>query len=108
MAVCPACAAENPEGSRFCNTCGASLVTANPVHEIRKTVSVLFCDVVGSTALGETMDPESLRVELAAYFECMRTIVERHGGALEKFIGDAVMAVFGVPVLHEDDALRAC
>jgi class 3 adenylate cyclase/tetratricopeptide (TPR) repeat protein len=88
--------------------CGESLVARNPAHEFRKTVSVLFCDVVGSTALGEATDPESLRITLAAYFGCMRDIVEKHGGTLEKFIGDAVMAVFGIPMLHEDDALRAC
>ena len=71
-------------------------------------VSVLFCDVVGSTALGESTDAEALRGLLARYFERMRVIVERHGGSVEKFIGDAVMAVFGVPAVHEDDALRAC
>jgi len=70
-------------------------------------VTVLFCDLTGSTALGETLDPERLRALLARYFESMKTIVERHGGSVEKFIGDAVMAVFGVPLLHEDDALRA-
>jgi class 3 adenylate cyclase/tetratricopeptide (TPR) repeat protein len=74
----------------------------------RKVVTVLFCDVVGSTALGESVDPEALQVLLARYFERMRGIVESHGGTVEKFIGDAVMAVFGVPVTHEDDALRAC
>ena len=68
----------------------------------------LFCDVVGSTALGESTDPEALRALLARYFERMKAIVERHGGTVEKFIGDAVMAVFGVPAVHEDDALRAC
>jgi class 3 adenylate cyclase/tetratricopeptide (TPR) repeat protein len=73
----------------------------------RKTVTVLFCDVTGSTTLGETVDPERLRALLAHYFEQMKAIVERHGGTVEKFIGDAVMAVFGVPVVHEDDALRA-
>src|SRR5580765_930852 len=73
----------------------------------RKVVTVLFCDVVGSTALGESVDPEALQGLLATYFERMRGIVESHGGAVEKFIGDAVMAVFGVPVAHEDDALRA-
>jgi class 3 adenylate cyclase/tetratricopeptide (TPR) repeat protein len=70
-------------------------------------VTVLFCDVTGSTALGEALDPERLRRLLARYFERMKAIDERHGGSVEKFIGDAVMAVFGVPVLHEDDALRA-
>ncbi len=74
----------------------------------RKVVTVMFCDVVGSTALGESVDPEALRGLLARYFERMKTIVERHGGSVEKFIGDAVMAVFGVPAVHEDDALRAC
>jgi class 3 adenylate cyclase/tetratricopeptide (TPR) repeat protein len=73
----------------------------------RKTVTVLFCDVTGSTSLGESVDPEALRGVLARYFERMKEIVERHGGTVEKFIGDAVMAVFGVPVAHEDDALRA-
>ena len=73
----------------------------------RKTVTVLFCDITGSTALGETIDPERLRALLARYLERMEAIVERHGGSVEKFIGDAVMAVFGVPVVHEDDALRA-
>jgi class 3 adenylate cyclase/tetratricopeptide (TPR) repeat protein len=76
-------------------------------REQRKTVTVLFCDLAGSTALGESVDPERLRTILAAYFERMKAIVEHHGGSVEKFIGDAVMAVFGVPVVHEDDALRA-
>ncbi len=70
-------------------------------------MTVLFCDLTGSTALGETLDPERLRALLARYFARMQAIVERHGGSVEKFIGDAVMAVFGVPLLHEDDALRA-
>ena len=78
-----------------------------PSQQQRKTVSILFCDLTSSTALGETVDPERLRALLARYFERMKAIVERHGGSVEKFIGDAVMAVFGVPVLHEDDALRA-
>ena len=71
-------------------------------------MTVLFCDVVGSTALGESLDPEALQGLLVRYFERMKGIVESHGGSVEKFIGDAVMAVFGVPVAHEDDALRAC
>src|SRR5919205_2425700 len=74
----------------------------------RKTVTVVFCDVTGSTELGESTDPEALRALLARYFERMKSIVEAHGGSVEKFIGDAVMAVFGVPAAHEDDALRAC
>ncbi len=74
----------------------------------RKVVTVVFCDVVGSTALGEAVDPEALQALLAGYFERMKAIVESHEGSVEKFIGDAVMAVFGVPQVHEDDALRAC
>ena len=74
---------------------------------IRKTVTVLFCDVTGSTSLGERIDPETLRSVMLQYFDEMRAAIERHGGTVEKFIGDAVMAVFGVPVVHEDDALRA-
>ena len=105
MNVCPSCGAENPEGFRFCGSCGTALVEA--AREVRKTVTVLFCDVVGSTALGERVDPEPLRRLMGSYYEQMRTIVERHGGTVEKFIGDAVMAVFGVPQAHEDDALRA-
>ncbi len=78
-----------------------------PSREQRKIVSILFCDVTGSTSLGERTDPESFRRILRRYFDVARDVVERHGGTVEKFIGDAVMAVFGVPVLHEDDALRA-
>src|SRR3954468_10345415 len=88
--------------------CGAALATTTSEHEVRKTVTVVFSDVTGSTALGESIDPETLRALLARYFERMSGIVESHGGTVEKFIGDAVMAVFGVPVAHEDDALRAC
>ncbi|MGN6380695.1 MAG: AAA family ATPase [Gaiellales bacterium] len=107
MTACPQCGHENPPDNRFCGRCGAVLERAAAPREVRKVVSVVFCDVTGSTALGETLDPESLRALLARYFDRMRGIVEAHGGTVEKFIGDAVMAVFGVPVLHEDDALRA-
>jgi class 3 adenylate cyclase len=106
VAACPACGTENSAGAKFCNECGAALTGES--REQRKTVTVLFCDVTGSTALGESTDPEALRALLARYFERMKAIVESHGGTVEKFIGDAVMAVFGVPVAHEDDALRAC
>jgi class 3 adenylate cyclase/tetratricopeptide (TPR) repeat protein len=105
--ACPSCGAENREEARFCDSCGAALAEAAPVREVRKTVTVLFCDVTGSTALGEKIDPESLRHVMSRYFETAKAIVERHGGTVEKFIGDAVMAVFGVPTVHEDDALRA-
>jgi len=106
--VCASCGHANSEGAKFCEECGFSFAAVPAgTKEQRKTVTVLFCDLTGSTALGETLDPERLRALLARYFERMRAIVERHGGSVEKFIGDAVMAVFGVPVLHEDDALRA-
>jgi class 3 adenylate cyclase len=81
--------------------------TSQPGGVQRKTVTVLFCDVAGSTAFGESADPEVLRALLGCYFERTKAAVERHGGTLEKFIGDAVMALFGAPVAHEDDALRA-
>src|SRR2546421_4075559 len=106
MTACPSCGVENRDEARFCDVCGAAL-DAEPTRESRKTVTVLFCDVTGSTALGERIDPESLRNVMARYFETAREAIERHGGTVEKFIGDAVMAVFGVPVVHEDDALRA-
>jgi class 3 adenylate cyclase/tetratricopeptide (TPR) repeat protein len=106
VAACPACGKENPDGFQFCGFCAAPLTGDS--REQRKTVTVLFCDLTGSTALGESTDPEALRALLARYFERMKGIVESHGGTVEKFIGDAVMAVFGVPVAHEDDALRAC
>ncbi len=107
MLVCPSCGAENREGAKFCDSCGAPMAEAAAAREVRKVVTVLFCDVTGSTALGERIDPESLRQVMARYFETAKAIVERHGGSVEKFIGDAVMAVFGVPAVHEDDALRA-
>jgi class 3 adenylate cyclase len=107
MRACPDCGREMGADFALCPYCGARLAVPVPEREQRKTVTVLFCDVTGSTALGESVDPEALRALLARYFERMRGIVERHGGTVEKFIGDAVMAVFGVPVVHEDDALRA-
>ena len=106
MRTCPSCGRENPQDARFCAACGAELGRA-ATDEARKTVTVLFADVTGSTALGELLDPESLRRVLARYFETAKTCLERHGASVEKFIGDAVMAVFGVPITHEDDALRA-
>src|SRR5215204_7427338 len=107
MVTCNSCGQENPEGFRFCGNCGASLEPVSAPREMRKTVSVVFSDVTGSTALGEQLDPESLRRVMGRYFDEMKAVVESHEGTVEKFIGDAVMAVFGIPVLHEDDALRA-
>ncbi|MGZ4463208.1 MAG: AAA family ATPase [Gaiellaceae bacterium] len=106
--MCASCGRETPEGFPRCANCGAPLEALSPAREQRKTVTVVFCDITGSTELGESTDPEALRALLARYFERMKGIVEAHGGSVEKFIGDAVMAVFGVPVAHEDDALRAC
>jgi class 3 adenylate cyclase/tetratricopeptide (TPR) repeat protein len=106
VAACPNCGSENAEGANFCSVCGVKLGPPEAA-EVRKTVTIVFCDVTGSTELGERLDPESMRKVLARYFEAMRAALERHGGSVEKFIGDAVMAVFGIPRLHEDDALRA-
>ena len=108
MASCSSCGKELLAAFPYCPYCGAAVAGAPArSREQRKVVTVLFCDVTGSSELGEKLDPEALRALLARYFERMKAIVERHGGSVEKFIGDAVMAVFGVPVVHEDDALRA-
>lgn len=106
MATCPSCGRENPPGFRFCGTCGAAIV-ADDAGEVRKTVTVLFCDMVGSTALGERTDPEVLRELMRRYHATCREVLERHGAVVEKFVGDAAMAVFGIPRVHEDDPLRA-
>jgi class 3 adenylate cyclase/tetratricopeptide (TPR) repeat protein len=105
--TCPACGKENPEGFAFCGHCKAPLASAESTGAVRKTVTVVFCDVTGSTSLGEQLDPESLRRLMSRFFHEMKTVLERHGGTVEKFIGDAVMAVFGIPTVHEDDPLRA-
>ncbi len=133
MHICPACRTENPEGSRFCAACGSTLGalcgecgTSLPaaarfcpacgagttpdragVGAERKLVTVLFADVSGSTALGEQLDPERMREVLDRFFAAMREEIEAEGGTVEKFIGDAVMAAFGVPTAHEDDPTRA-
>ena len=105
MATCAVCGYEAAGSFRFCPECGAQV--DGRAREQRKVVTVLFCDVAGSTALGESLDAEALRALLARYFRRMKSIVESHGGMVEKFIGDAVMAVFGLPAVHEDDAVRA-
>jgi len=106
MPACSNCGEENPDRARFCNACGSSLEQESS-ERFRKTVTILFCDVVDSTGLGERLDPETLSHVLTDYFEGVRPVVQRHGGTLAKFIGDAVMAVYGLTELHEDDALRA-
>ena len=108
MAECGHCGAKHPEGTRFCASCGAAL--AAPVEaprEARKLVTVLFADVAGSTNLAERLDPESVRRVMGRLFDELSAVIEHHGGTVEKFIGDAIMAVFGIPAVHEDDALRA-
>jgi class 3 adenylate cyclase/tetratricopeptide (TPR) repeat protein len=108
MLDCPVCRQENPDFARFCLACGASLPTvATPPAEERKIVTVLFCDLVGFTTRSEYADPEDVRATLRLYHSCVSREIERFGGTIEKFIGDAVMAVFGAPVAHEDDAERA-
>jgi class 3 adenylate cyclase len=105
---CPACGEENADRARFCQSCATPLLGAEPPRgETRKVVTIVFADITGSTALGERLDPEALRRVMSRYFDRMAAVVERHEGTVEKFIGDAVMAVFGIPRLHEDDPLRA-
>src|SRR5262249_31774457 len=132
MTVCPACRAENPDSARFCSSCGSSLggacrscgadlpaaarfcpacgaSTAAPAMrgEERKVVTVLFADLVGFTSSAERLDPEDVRATLGPYAARLRVELERLGGTVEKFVGDAVMALFGAPIAHEDDPLRA-
>ncbi len=107
MVICPHCGEENPERARFCLACGQSLAVEAPPGEERKVVSVLFVDLVGFTSRSDRADPEDVRATLRPYHERVKADIERFGGTVEKFIGDAVMAVFGAPVAHEDDAERA-
>src|SRR5262245_10925262 len=109
MLTCPTCGAESPEGFNFCGNCGASMnaTSARPAAEERKVVTSLFCDLVGFTAVSESADPEDVDRMLNAYFAVARGQIEGHGGVIEKFIGDAVVGVFGVPAAHEDDPERA-
>ena len=106
MAVCPHCGQESPEGFRFCGSCGSAMAAA-PRTEERKVVTVLFADLVGFTGRSERMDVEDVRGTLAPYHALLREQLEHFGGTVEKFIGDAVMALFGAPVSHEDDPERA-
>ncbi len=108
MLICPSCGRENPDGFAFCGYCTAPLTEQPPpALEERKIVSVLFCDLVGFTAASERQDPEDVQARIRPYHARLRREIERYGGTVEKFIGDAVMAVFGAPVAHEDDAERA-
>jgi class 3 adenylate cyclase len=109
VVACRACGTENPDGFKFCGACGTELAPvltpASPSGQERRLVTALFCDLVGFTAASEAADPEDVDEMLAAYEAMARGQVERHGGAVEKFIGDAVVGVFGVPTAHEDDAV---
>jgi predicted ATPase/class 3 adenylate cyclase len=108
MIRCPGCGEENPSKFRLCGCCGAPLSAAlAPVHEVRKTVTIVISDLKGSTALGERLDAEALHGVTERYFGAMAAEITRHGGKIEKYVGDAIMAVFGLPRAHEDDALRA-
>jgi hypothetical protein len=108
VAACPACGQVNPEIARYCLACGVLIEPdVGRSAEERKTVTVLFCDLVGFTAASDRADPEDVRARTRPYHARLRREVEGFGGTVEKFIGDAVMAVFGAPVAHEDDPERA-
>jgi class 3 adenylate cyclase len=108
VTVCPVCGEPNPARASYCLNCGSQLPAARPASRpARKTVTVVFTDLAGSGALGQRLDPESLAVVMARWFDHLRAVLERHGGRVQKFVGDAVVAVFGIPVVNEDDALRA-
>src|SRR5213076_1915645 len=103
---CPNCGQDNPAGARFCFSCGKPF-EEEAAREERKVVTVLFADLVGFTSRAEQMDPEDVRALLTPYHQRLRSELERFGGTVEKFIGDAVVALFGAPVAHEDDPERA-
>jgi class 3 adenylate cyclase len=109
--ICPSCGTENPAGNRFCGTCGSPLAVVAPGTapgvEERKVVTVVFADLTASTEMASRLDPEDLRGVLRPFFDAMVSEIDRYGGTVEKFIGDAVVAVFGAPVAHEDDPERA-
>ncbi len=107
MSACIKCGSDNPSAARFCSWCGSPLAGTTPPHEERKVITVLFADLVGFTSQAEQLDPEDVRALLTPFYTRLRSEIERFGGTVEKFIGDAVMAVFGAPVAHEDDPERA-
>ena len=106
-ARCPSCGAATDPEARFCDSCGSTLGGPQPFGDERKVVTILFADITGSTSMGEQLDPERMRSLLRTYFAAMSEVIESWGGRLEKFIGDAIMAAFGVPIAREDDAVRA-
>src|SRR4051812_31610401 len=108
MASCPACGRAAAQEARFCSACGAQVGADSPrIVQARKTVTILFADVSGFTSLGERLDPETLQEVMSRYFDEMRRVITRHGGRVEKLVGDAIMAGFGGPGVHEGDALPA-
>src|SRR5919204_4101834 len=107
VTVCTSCGQENPPIAKFCLACGAPLAAEEAPSEERRLITAVFTDVVGSTATAEQMDPEDVHRRLQPYFDLVRRELQRYGGTLEKYIGDAVVAMFGAPVAHEDDPERA-
>jgi class 3 adenylate cyclase len=107
MVLCPACGQENPAVARFCLACGHGITTETGARDERRVVTVIFVDLVGFTARAERLDPEEVRAVLAPYHDRVRREIESFGGVVEKFIGDAVMGLFGAPLAHGDDAERA-
>ena len=107
MTTCPSCGAENPDGAKFCNECAAPILPERPRRKERKFATALFADLVGSTTLAEREDPEVVQSIVGRTFDRLADEIARYEGLLEKFMGDAVLAVFGVPRAHEDDAERA-
>ena len=103
---CASCGAQNPEGKKFCGECGAPLRPAPPVAELRQ-ITVMFCDLVGSTALAERLDPEDLREVTAAYHDVCSAVIARHEGHIAQYLGDGLLVYFGYPKAHEDDPRRA-
>jgi class 3 adenylate cyclase/tetratricopeptide (TPR) repeat protein len=114
MAICAQCGTDNPDVAKFCMSCAAPLASAETPppepprrHEERRPVTAVFVDIVGSTSRAEQLDPEDVLALLEPYYARLRHVLERHGGSVEKFIGDAVVALFGAPIAHEDDPERA-
>jgi class 3 adenylate cyclase/tetratricopeptide (TPR) repeat protein len=105
--TCQGCGEESPDRFRLCGYCGSVLAALDPSQEVRKTVTIVFCNLKGSTELAGRLDSETLREVLTLYFSAMKPALERHGGRIEKYIGDVIMAIFGLPRMHEDDPLRA-